>query len=357
MHRTSNRIIDAPPAAVPAWADELVAADQDREWEKRSRGVELRVRCGPCFTLIEAVVAGAAELGEGEFAAAVEAAYARIGDELGGLSASHPVRFWNYLPEIHRRGADGTDRYMVFNTARQAAYRRWSRDGPLGGNLPTASALDSGRPELIVHALAASCRGRSFENPRQVPAYRYSSRYGPEPPCFARATAIPAEEAGEAGTHRLMIGGTASIVGEESRHPGDLSAQLEETANNLASLLAAMRPEAQPSRPVPSHEAEPGPELSDLRAYVVRPSDHDAVVSDLTRRFPGVHRLEIMPAQLCRRALLVEIEGLAFCEMEPPDSRISVEQATHPPRDAAGDGTPPTAPGGGHNGPNGSRRG
>ena len=28
------------------------------------------------------------------------------------------------------------------------------------------------------------------ENPRQIPAFRYSKRYGPIPPCFARATRI-----------------------------------------------------------------------------------------------------------------------------------------------------------------------
>ena len=27
-----------------------------------------------------------------------------------------------------------------------------------------------------------------MENPRQTPSYRYSERYGPSPPCFARAT-------------------------------------------------------------------------------------------------------------------------------------------------------------------------
>ena len=35
-----------------------------------------------------------------------------------------------------------------------------------------------------------------------------------------------------------MVGGTASIRGEDSMHLGDLAAQLEETTNNLKAVAA-----------------------------------------------------------------------------------------------------------------------
>ena len=38
---------------------------------------------------------------------------------------------------------------------------------------------------------------------------------------------------------RLLIGGTASIVGEDSTHVGDPAGQVEETVANLSALIAA----------------------------------------------------------------------------------------------------------------------
>ena len=68
-------------------------------------------------------------------------------------------------------------------------------------------------------------------NPRQIAPYRYSKRFGPLPPCFARATVLPAE----AGTARkILVGGTASIRGEESIYLDDIRLQTSETFHNLA---------------------------------------------------------------------------------------------------------------------------
>ena len=72
------------------------------------------------------------------------------------------------------------------------------------------------------------------ENPRQVSAYHYSRRFGAIPPCFARATLLTC-----GGEPLLIVGGTASVVGEESRHIGDLHGQTQETFRNLASVVAA----------------------------------------------------------------------------------------------------------------------
>ena len=38
------------------------------------------------------------------------------------------------------------------------------------------------------HQTQNSAPGVAIENPRQTPSYHYSRRYGPRPPCFARAT-------------------------------------------------------------------------------------------------------------------------------------------------------------------------
>ena len=46
-----------------------------------------------------------------------------------------------------------------------------------------------------------------------------------------------------AARRSLLIGGTASVVGEDSRHPRNLDAQLEETLLNMEALVRTARPD------------------------------------------------------------------------------------------------------------------
>jgi chorismate lyase/3-hydroxybenzoate synthase len=156
--------------------------------------------------------------------------------------------------------------------------------------------------DLVVHCLASDAGGAPVENPRQKPAWRYSPRYGPVPPRFSRGTIATV------GARRLLlIGGTASIVGEDSMHEGDVSAQLEESLRNLEALIDAARGAPQP-------DAALG-RLTDLRAYVAGPREAAAIHSVLTERCPRASRVELMIAGLCRRELLLEIEGVATLEV------------------------------------------
>src|SRR5258708_39506048 len=137
---------------------------------------------------------------------------------------------------------DGLDRYMVFNAGRFHGYAQWlCASNEFRRLLPTASAVGIISDDLVVYCLASDTRGTPVENPRQKPAYKYSRRYGPMPPCFSRATIANVN-----GQRRLLVGGTASIVGEDSMHLDDVDAQLEETLKNLEALIdaAAERPEA-----------------------------------------------------------------------------------------------------------------
>ena len=81
----------------------------------------------------------------------------------------------------------GLDRYMVFNAGRFDGYAQWlcASDG-FGRLLPTASAVGVISDDLVIYCLASDTRGTPVENPRQKPAYKYSQRYGPMPPCFSR---------------------------------------------------------------------------------------------------------------------------------------------------------------------------
>jgi enamine deaminase RidA (YjgF/YER057c/UK114 family) len=119
------------------------------------------------------------------------------------------------------------------------------------------------------------------------------------PPCFSRATIATV-----AGRRLLLIGGTASIVGEDSQHRSDVEAQLAETLTNLEALIAAAHGDAEPS-------GSPLTQLIDLRAYIARAEDAPRIRAVLAERCPCAARIDLAIARVCRPELLVEIEGVA----------------------------------------------
>ena len=102
----------------------------------------------------------------------------------------------------------------------------------------------------------------------------------------------------------MLIGGTASVVGEDSRHAGNLHAQLDETLLNLEALV----------RTASGHGGEcdtPLQRLIDLRVHITAANHADSAMRILSQRCPHVRTFDLVVAQLCRRELLVEIEGVA----------------------------------------------
>ena len=222
------------------------------------------------------------------------------------------VRFWNHIPDIRRTNERGLDRYMVFNAGRFAACSQWF-GGPAAFDrlLPTASAVGHDGADLVVHALAGNDAGVAVENPRQVPSYRYSQRFGPRPPCFARATVLHG-----AGGPLILVAGTASIRGQETVYVGDVRAQMLETFENLSVLVeaaaAAVRPIAPPRPPQPAQcPLEPLRRFRELRVYYVRERDRLTVARMVAAALPHLEHVECVRADLCRPDLLVEVEGTA----------------------------------------------
>jgi chorismate lyase/3-hydroxybenzoate synthase len=236
----------------------------------------------------------------------VEAYQAVLEDLLSG-PLSHLVRFWAFIPGIHDDLGAGLDRYMAFNAGRYGALAaHFGRATMFGRSVPTASAVGVKGDEFVLYGLAASGPGIPVENPRQVPAYQYSRRFGPMPPCFARATLLGGER-----ESLLIVGGTASIVGEESRHIGQFEEQVRETLRNLASVVASASGRRVSEDP-PATELEPLlSTFRELRIYHPRAEDESAIASMVRASFPPSCRVELTQASLCRPELLIEIEGLA----------------------------------------------
>jgi chorismate lyase / 3-hydroxybenzoate synthase len=303
----------------PAWVAALLAdAPSTTTANPSDPGAELRVSASGRFMRVTATIDDADALSTEALDARVAGAYRGIGALLAQHDR-HAIRFWNFIPQIHAQVGDSRDRYMVFNAGRFHAFSDlYGSKALFARALPTASAVGIDRGPLVIHALGDVAAGTPVENPRQIPAYSYSRRYGPLPPCFARATLTERE----AGEHYLLVGGTASIVGEDSQHARDPRRQALETFDNLAQLVASAAAqvhagsmattradgiEALTSPPV----ADPLDALTDLRVYFVRDEDA-ALVRDLVLvRFSRATRIELTRADLCRSELLVEIEGLA----------------------------------------------
>ncbi|HEY2417095.1 MAG TPA: hypothetical protein VGH84_04190 [Steroidobacteraceae bacterium] len=225
---------------------------------------------------------------------ATRAAYRELFEALSALGVPHPLRIWNVLSEINGQTCEG-ERYWHFNGARQEAFVGVHRE--IAGNVPAASALGSPLAgPLTVYCIASTQAPIALENPRQCSAWDYPAQYGPKSPTFARACI----ESGPGET--LFISGTASIVGFETAHAGDVRAQTRETLRNIAAVLQAAN-----ARLGAGRYQLPG--LS-YKVYVRRPEDCAPVEQELRQTIGPAAQVLYLKADICRRDLLVEIEAV-----------------------------------------------
>lgn len=251
-------------------------------------------------------------------------AYEAIFEQLDSAGACHPVRFWAFVPGINDEFGPGLDRYMAFNAARFGVFRaRFGRPSSFSRSLPTGSAVGVSGDTFLLHCLLAHEVGRPVENPRQISAYRYSPRFGPMPPCFARATLL----GGEAYPPMLLVGGTASITGEESRHVGALSAQAAETFRNLASVVASAGDEVLSEGTSTGEIRHRLQAFTELRVYYRHAVDRVALECIVRAAFSPRCRVEWVQACICRPELLLEIEGVAFPEALAPAERLRADRS------------------------------
>ncbi len=231
------------------------------------------------------------------------------------------ARVWNFIPDIIGEH-EGQERYRLFNAARQAAFNAAGR--AVTGDVPAATGigLDLAPLRLQVYFIASRLRAIPIENPRQVSAFHYPSQYGVKSPTFARAVVMPLVDG-----PLLLISGTASIVGHETVHHGDVIAQTHEIFANLSALIAAANDRV-------GKDAFSLARLA-YRIYVRRAIDIEAVrrvvethlgsggrvdvvhnhvaQGDTVRALTGGARLHperlYVRADICRPNLLVEIEA------------------------------------------------
>ncbi len=230
---------------------------------------------------------------------ASEEAYRRIFRLLEAQKLPHLWRVWNYMARINAE-THGLERYRQFNIGRQAAFIAHQRSAT--GNVPAACAIGLAGGPLSIAFLAGSAPAVPFENPRQVSAYNYPAEYGPRAPTFSRAALVHPP-----GQEMLFVSGTASIVGHQTLHPGDVAGQCREATANIAAVVAEVNRGAR-SRPFALDELA-------YRVYVREAADFPVIRDALAPLIDGADVLYVQ-ADICRADLLVEIEAMASHPLE-----------------------------------------
>lgn len=301
--------------SLPSWVSSFVI-DSQEDWEPVSQSMAVRACYGDHFSLISVCVADAVRLNAEMFAHCVNTSYEQIARHLNMSASCHPVRIWNFIPNILEPLGEHRQRYMVFNAARHQAFENWyGSSDQFSKCLATASGVGHTGHDMVIHCLAASRRGLTVENPRQISSYLYSKRYGHRPPCFSRA--IQVFQTGHSQSW-LMVGGTASIVGEDSRHSSCIHRQLDETLQNLSSLIrTALHDERKESNGTTYNADSPLRRFQHLRVYHTQLSQRARIIRAIRSRFTNADTIECLHAQLCRPELLLEIEGLANLNDSP----------------------------------------
>jgi len=256
-----------------------------------------RVRCGregdlrwSCDDDYGFVAIEVEEAASGGIAAAAERAYRELIAFIHASATPHVLRLWNYFDAINL-GAGDDERYRCFCVGRARGMAGTWQD-----SYPAATAIGrrDGVRVLQVYALTARIPGIAVENPRQVNAWRYPREYGPTPPTFARGMTTPAGQ--------LLISGTAAVVGSASQHRNDVVGQIDETLANLDSLINTARVAADAPAALGAGSL--------LKAYVRDRTNVARVEQKLREHLPELDGLLLLEGEICRRELLVEIDGL-----------------------------------------------
>ena len=230
-------------------------------------------------------------------------AYREILTRLQDWGYPYLWRMWNYFPRINE-DQEGLERYRRFCVGRHQAFSESLYGFPF--SLPAATAVGTTSGPLHIMFLAGARPAVHLGNPRQLHAYDYPSEYGPRSPSFARATLVQSEQDG-----LLFIAGTASIVGHATRHTGQAGEQTRESIHNILAVLDHAGSLQETNKPgMPNHA---------MYKVYVRDRDMLGEIRRMTERSPlPHHHLVFLQGDLCRKELLVEIEGLLIANENRP---------------------------------------
>ncbi len=293
---SADDVGDPDPRRITVGLPQLGPSPLVEVW-KSATPVVSGIRSQVSYSKNEQVLLGHLSVDERDFPGLEEAtsqAYENMLRFAREMGFPHYLRIWNYIPDINGE-EHGVERYKRFCTGRYASLEKF---GFSEHRLPAASGIGSPSKRILIYFLAARDAGVQMENPRQVSAFHYPPQYGPKSPAFSRAMV---KDWGT-GKH-LYISGTASIIGHESQHHDNLLPQLTESLRNMSTLVEC----AETEHGVAIHTLA---ELSQVKVYVRDGQDYAAIRNHINEQLGEGVPVIYLGGDLCRKNLLVEIEGL-----------------------------------------------
>lgn len=288
--------IDSPPGHIHCGVPLLGSPSIKEVWR-----TDLPIRRGSDGLLFwsetdEVLVAGLSidEAQYPEFKMAITTAYQRILQFIADKGCPHIIRVWNYIGGINR-GSGESERYKQFCYGR---YQAMVGMGYAREQFPSACALGHAGRGGVIYLIATKNPGVNFENPKQMSAYHYPSAYGPRSPSFARATLAEWKS-----QRQLFLSGTASILGHQSMYFNNIDAQFELTCQNIDFLLKHVAEQLGESRKL---------EMSALKVYLRDKAYFDLIEKRVYNHFGDEIPVVFLLADICRKELLVEIDGLCM---------------------------------------------
>ena len=229
-----------------------------------------------------------------------------------GLTFSDVVRQWNTIenitstqPHLHSLKQN----YQQFNDVRSQFYR----DTEFVNGYPAATGIGANTGGVVVEFTAVSPHEDitilPLSNPRQIDAHKYSGKVLVGPPQDDTAEKTPPKfERGKLVFHpaagRIFVSGTAAILGQKTVSDLDVEFQTRTTIKNILALVS----EENIKRCGFSNQI-PGLSPSHLRVYVKNEQDIGRV-EEICREYFGEVSALFVVSDICRRELLVEIEGI-----------------------------------------------
>lgn len=285
------------PRGITIALEQLDAAPKVQVWRSETP-VEFGIDDGINYAVNGKVMFGSIRLEEADLLHIDNASfrtYVRLDRLMQKLGYPCWQRVWIYMANI-TQGEGDAERYRQFSLGR---HRALSLKPGFERNLPAATAIGTHASGLDIYFIAGKEPGIQVENPRQVSAFSYPREYGPRSPSFSRATLRKWAD----GAH-LYVSGTASIVGHASQHLDDPGMQLNEVANNIRALV---------QNALDHHYA--GHQFNDCTPLGLKLYLRDRrMMPELREKIPLLFgsntAILCMEGDICRRDLLLEVEGI-----------------------------------------------
>ncbi len=202
------------------------------------------------------------------------------------------------VPRINESLPNGITAYEMFNKGRYSAYVKHFGENMNNWHIPSASAIGNNTDSIKIEFKASKKIVRLIENKCQVPASKYSEKYGKFPPVFSRACIIE-----EKDKIKMLASGTASIKGEDSQHTNDIHNQLFNSLENLKILGSQYN--------LKQYGLEFGFSIEDISRMVVyykNSGDLSILKAAIPKFLSSKCDVKYLQRDICRDELLVELE-------------------------------------------------